>query len=125
MRERENTCCPIWAYADPTAVVAVVEPETNVPGGYVLLGAAPNPVRSELATVSYSLAARSQVALETYDAAGRLLERHDLGLREAGANRTVVPRAAAAGIVFYRLRITDPETSAERAMLSGKIAFVK
>ena len=68
---------------------------------------------------------RSHVALETYDAAGRLLERHDLGMVEAGENRTVVPRAQAAGIVFYRLKITDPETTAERATLSGKIAFVK
>jgi hypothetical protein len=75
--------------------------------------------------VSYSLAERSRVELVTYDAAGRLLERHDLGIRDAGANRTVVPRATNAGIVFYRLKITDPETTAERATLSGKIAFVK
>jgi len=125
MRERENLCCPIWAYADPTAVVAVGDGPTTSPGGYVLLGAAPNPVRSVLSTVRYALAERSNVALETYDAAGRLLERHDLGLREAGENRTVVPRAQSAGIVFYRLKITDPETTAERATLSGKIAFVK
>ena len=91
----------------------------------MLLGASPNPVRTVMSTVSYALAERSRVALETYDAAGRLLERHDLGVRDAGANRTSVPRSAAAGIVFYRLKITDPETSAERATLSGKIAFVK
>ena len=46
-------------------------------------------------------------------------------MREAGENRTVVSRAEAAGVVFYRLKITDPETSAERATLSGKITFVK
>jgi hypothetical protein len=125
MRERENTCCPIWAYADPTAVVAVGDGPQSGIAGYVLLGAAPNPVRSVMSTVRYSLAARSHVGLETYDAAGRLLERHDLGLREAGENRTVISRAETAGIVFYRLKIMDPETSAERATLSGKIAFVK
>ena len=125
MRERENTCCPIWAYADPSAVVDVGDPPQNLPGGYVLLGAAPNPVHSVMSTVRYALAARSHVQIETYDAAGRLLERHDLGVREAGENRTVVSRAESAGIVFYRLRIMDPETSAERATLSGKIAFVK
>ena len=125
MRERENTCCPIWAYADPTAVVAIGDPIEAPPGQYVLLGASPNPVRTVMSTVSYSLAKPSQVVLETYDAAGRLIERHDLGVRAAGANRTSVPRASAAGIVFYRLKITDPETSAERATLSGKIAFVK
>ena len=72
-----------------------------------------------------SLALPSRVVLETYDPAGRLIERHDLGLREAGTNATLVPRASTAGLVFYRLKITDPESAAERATLSGKITFVK
>jgi hypothetical protein len=125
MRERENSCCPIWAFADPTAVVAVGDPVVQGPGAYVLLGAAPNPVSSVLSTVRYSLALPSRVVLETYDPAGRLLERHDLGVREAGTNATLVPRASSAGLVFYRLKITDPESTAERATLSGKITFVK
>jgi hypothetical protein len=125
MRERENVCCPIWAYADPTAVVAVGDPQLHPPGAYVLLGAAPNPIGTVLASVRYQMAERSRVSLETYDPSGRMIERHDLGVRPAGLNQVLVPRNATAGIVFYRLRITDPESSAERASLSGKLTFLK
>jgi len=123
-RERDNVCCPIYAYADPTAVVAVGDPGTRAPSAYVLLGAAPNPVRN-LSTVKYSLGAVSRVSMELFDPAGRSIATKDLGVRMAGENAAVVPKPPASGIVFYRLRITDPASGAERATLSGKLTFLK
>jgi len=46
-------------------------------------------------------------------------------VRMAGENAAVVPKPPASGIVFYRLRITDPASGAERATLSGKLTFLK
>ncbi len=123
-RERDNVCCPIYAYADPTAVVAVGDPGIHPPGSYLLLGASPNPVRS-LSTVKYSLGAISRVTMELYDPAGRKLATRDLGVRPAGTNAALVPKPPASGIVFYRLRITDPDDGAVRATLSGKLTYLK
>jgi hypothetical protein len=123
MRERENVCCPIWAYADPTAVVAVGDPPT--PGGaYAILGASPDPVRSS-ATVRIQLAQASRVLLETYDVAGRRQMTQNLGIHPAGVGQVVVPRSGGTGLVLYRLLVRDPETGEERATLSGKLTFVQ
>jgi hypothetical protein len=124
MRERDNVCCPIWAYADPTAVVAVGDPGPGRPTTYLLLDAAPNPTRF-MANVRYSMPAESRVSIEIYDAAGRTLSRRDLGVRPAGVNFVPVPRSGSPGIVFYRLRMVDPSSGAERAQLGGKLTFVK
>jgi hypothetical protein len=123
MRERSNLCCPAWAYADPTAVVAVGDP----PGGggaYALLGAAPNPVRSN-ATVRIQLARASEVVLETYDVTGRKRMVQNLGIHPAGIGQVAVPRASGPGLVLYRLVVRDPESGEERATLSGKLTFVQ
>jgi hypothetical protein len=125
MRERQNTCCPIWAYADPTAVVAVGDPQLHPPGAYVLLSAAPNPAVRSMSNVRFQMAARSQVTLETFDPSGRMIEHRNLGVRDAGVNQIAVAHSGAAGVVFYRLHFTDPETAIERAALSGKLTFVK
>jgi hypothetical protein len=126
MRERENVCCPIWAVADPTYVVDAGDAGTGAGtvAAYAILGAAPNPGRSE-SSIQYRLAERSSVKLETYDPAGRLIARRDLGVRDAGIGRVVVPRAGAAGVVFYRLHVTDPASGGERASLSGKLTFLQ
>jgi hypothetical protein len=125
MRERQNTCCPIWAYADPTAIVAIGDQPVAPSGAYVLLGASPNPAKTVMSLVRYQMAERSRVVLETYEPSGRLIERHDLGIRAAGANQVLVPRSTSPGVVLYQLRISDPESSAERASLSGKLTFLK
>ncbi len=124
MREREATCCPVWAYADPTAVVAVGDPPPGAPGAYTILGASPNPVRSN-ATVRIQLAQASRLLLETYDVTGRKLMEHNLGVRAAGEGHIVVPRAEGPGLVLYRLRVTDPVSGVERTTLSGKLTFVQ
>jgi hypothetical protein len=123
-RERANTCCPVWAYADPTAVVAVGDPPPGAPGAYAILGASPNPVRSN-ATVRIQLARASRIVLETYDVAGRKLLTQNLGIHPAGAGQIAVPRAEGPGLILYRLFVTDPGTGEERATLSGKLTFVK
>ncbi len=124
MRERQNQCCPIWAYADPTYIVGVGDPGPKPVAAYTILGAAPNPGRAESA-IQFRLAEKSALALETFDLAGRLIAHRDLGLHEAGIGRVSVPRSAASGVVFYRLHVTDPASGAERASLSGKLTFVK
>ncbi|MEO6462699.1 MAG: hypothetical protein ABIP29_06450, partial [Candidatus Eisenbacteria bacterium] len=124
MRERANVCCPSWAYADPTAVVAVGDP---LPGGgaaYAILGASPNPVRSS-ATVRIQLAQASRIVLETYDVTGRKHMTQNLGVHPAGAGQVVVPRAGGTGLLLYRLLVRDPATGEERATLSGKLTFVQ
>jgi hypothetical protein len=123
MRERENVCCPSWAYADPTAVVAVGDPP---PGGgaYAILGASPNPVRGS-ATVRIQLARASTVVLETFDVTGRKQMTQNLGVHPAGTGQVVVPRPGGPGLVLYRLLVRDPETGEERAALSGKLTFVQ
>ena len=123
-RERANTCCPIYAYADPTAVVAVGDPPRGSPSAYVLLGAVPNPMRGA-STVSYRLGQASHVTMELFDPGGRKLGVKDLGLRPAGLNAAVVPQPPASGMVFYRLHVTDPTSGAERANLHGKLTYLK
>ncbi len=124
-REREATCCPIWAFADPTAVVDVGElPGPGPAGAYAILGAAPNPFRSN-AVVRVQLAQASTIVLETYDVTGRKLVEQNLGIRSAGEGQVIVPRADGPGLLLYRLRVLEPGTGAERTTLSGKLTFVQ
>jgi hypothetical protein len=124
MREREALCCPAWAYADPTAIVAVGDGPVGPPGAYLILGASPNPVHAN-ATVRIQLAQASTVVLETFDVAGRKLLEQNLGVRPAGVGQVLVPRAEGPGLVLYRLKVTDPATGDSRATLSGKLTFVQ
>ena len=123
-RERANVCCPVWAYADPTAVVAVEPPSGGPAGAYAILGASPNPFRST-ALVRVQLAQPSLVVLETYDVTGRRILTQNLGVHPAGQAQLAVPRAEGPGLVLYRLRVSDPESGTERATLSGKLTFVQ
>jgi hypothetical protein len=124
MRERSASCCPAWAVADPTYVVAVGDPGSGPAGAYAILGAAPNPFRSS-ATVRVQLAQASRIVLETYDVTGRKVMEQNLGVRAAGADQIIVPRADGPGLLFYRLRVSDPVSGAERTTLSGKLTFVQ
>ncbi len=124
MREREAQCCPAWAYADPTAIVDAGDPPAGPPGAYAILGALPNPVRSD-ATVRVQLAQASHLVLETFDVTGRRLLEQNLGVRPAGVAQILVPRAGGPGLVLYRLRVTDPLTGDSRASLAGKLTFVQ
>ena len=124
MRERKDSCCPTWAVADPTYVVAVDEVGDNPPGAYAILGASPNPFRSN-ATVRVQLAQASRIVLETFDVTGRKVLEQNMGVRAAGTSQVVVPRADGPGLLFYRLRVSDPVSGAERTTLSGKLTFVQ
>jgi hypothetical protein len=75
--------------------------------------------------VRIQLAQASRVVLETYDVAGRKVLEQNLGVRAAGTDQIVVPRADGPGLLFYRLRVSDPVTGAERTTLSGKLTFVQ
>jgi hypothetical protein len=110
--------------ADPTYVVAVGEGVPEAGGAYAILGASPNPFRAN-ATVRFRLAEPSRVVLETYDVAGRKVLEQNMGVRAAGNDQLVVPRADGPGLLFYRLRLSDPVTGAERTTLSGKLTFVQ
>ncbi len=122
-REYENQCCPVWAYMAPT-------PPTDAPvdlpaiDASFLLGSVPNPGRRP--AIRYSLARPSDVVLEIFDVAGRLVERRPLGLQEAGlGSATFGGKDQAAGVYVYRLHVHDPVTGAERKSLSGRLVVVK
>jgi hypothetical protein len=123
MRQYEGECCPVWAYADPTAVVAVGDPPPGARTRFAILGSFPNPA-THFATVRYTVPEPVSVTLETFDLAGRLIRRLPLGVQPAGESAVNLARGAAPGIVFYRLRATDPSTGRELATLSGKALFV-
>ncbi len=122
-RERENECCPVWAYMAPSPVTDVEGREANLDAS-ILLGSYPNPAPRP--TIRYALARSSQVTLEVFDVAGRLVERRRLGLQNAGAGETAFGgKGQTAGVYLYRLNLNDPATGALRKTLSGRLVVVK
>ena len=123
-REYEGTCCPIWAYLRNDASTAVDPIVVGPREGYALLGSFPNPAIRQ--RIQFSLREASQVALEVYDVAGRLVEDRTLGIQDAGVGEALYDgRGRSHGIYFYRLRISDPETGAERATLHGRMILLE
>lgn len=124
--EYDNTCCPPWAYMDPDESVLLDVPRSNPGGnGYVLLSAAPNPFRSST-TLRYRLPEASAVRLELFDAQGRVVHSRDLGVQAAGEQLAgVFGFSGKTGVYLYRLRMTDPVTGAQRAVLSGRALVVR
>jgi hypothetical protein len=120
-----RNCCPAWAYLDPSLPVAVDQPTVSGPQRLQLLGNAPNPFRT-LTTIRYSLAATSDVSLEIYDVAGRLVTRRAMGYQSAGTQQIAFSNPGLhAGLYLYRLRAADPISGTERASSSGKMLLVR
>jgi hypothetical protein len=75
----------------------------EVAAGMRLWQSVPNPARDQV-EIRYSIAKGADVALELYDAAGRLVKVLDAGMHGAGEQRVMVDvRELASGVYHYRL----------------------
>lgn len=122
-REYESECCPAWAFlggADPTSVDF---PEGSVEG-YELLTNYPNP--SPYGLIQYTLPEESRVTLEVFDVQGRLVERKELGVQEAGLREALFDDGGKSnGMYLYRLSMADPETGSLKAAPFGKMILLR
>jgi len=123
-RQYEGDCCPAVAYLRQD-VASGVEPTIPEPRqDYRLLGSFPNP--SSQQRIQYALKEASRVGLEVYDVAGRLIERQNLGVQNAGIGEAFFDgKGRSQGIYFYQLKIADPETGAQRAVLQGRLLLLQ
>jgi hypothetical protein len=122
-REFEGQCCAPWGQIASPAAVAVDDPAP--PPGYLLLGATPNPFVSG-AVIRYVLAEPCAGVLEVYDASGRIVRRTAIAAQPAGAAATALDgKGLAPGAYLYRLRLSDPSSQAERAVLTGKAMLLQ
>lgn len=123
-RQYEGECCPAVAYLRQD-VASGVEPDIPQPlREYRLLGSFPNPARSQ--RIQFSLAERSLVGFEVYDVSGRVVERRNLELQNAGIGEVAFDgRDRSRGIYFYRVTILDPESGAQRAVLQGRMLMLE
>jgi hypothetical protein len=123
-REYENQCCPAWAHlgnAVTTESVQDPEPQTDA---YLVTGTYPNP--GAAGTIHYRLAQPSEVTLEIYDVAGRLVERRPLGRQAAGARFVSFDgQGKAAGVYLFRLDVRDPASGARRIAMQGRMTLLK
>jgi hypothetical protein len=123
-REYEGQCCPVWAHLSDSPPTDNGPPQDATLDGYVLLGSFPNP--SRLSSIRYSIAKSSQVLLEVFDVAGKLVERRPLGIQPAGVRDAGLDGSDwRSGMYFYRLSVTDPATGALRTTLSGRAIVMR
>ena len=123
-REHEEWCCPAWAYlapSQPTDAGDVLPADIDAS---FLIGTSASP--GPRPTVRYSLARASDVSLDVYDVAGRLVERQALGLQRAGAGEARFgAKDQSSGVYLYRVHLKDPSTGALRKTLSGRFVVIK
>ena len=124
--EYDNTCCPVWAYLDPNIWATGVENPTAPPvAAGEALGSWPNPFTSST-HIRYALTQPSDVTLEVFDAQGRLVDRKPLGAQPAGIGYAPFDAGErTAGVYFYRMKLVDEATGAERGSLYGKMTLVR
>lgn len=122
-REYENECCPIVGHLGDTPTdVGRDEPETVQ--GYTLLGVHPNPGRRS--TIRFAMARSSHVLLEVFDVRGRLVEKREVGVQDAGIREvTISAEGYSAGVYLYRLKLRDPDSGIERTTFQGRMLVVK
>lgn len=126
MREYEGSCCPTWAYMNPS--VGVVGVEENGPprsSYFQLLGNFPNP-SSENTTIRFVMARAGDVTLDVYDVQGRLVKSRGLGTLAAGERSAAFETGSLrSGVYLYRLRMTDRATRTLVATLSGNMLVIR
>ncbi len=123
-REHEGWCCPVWAYLDPALTLVAVEDGGTSSRGFSLLGSYPNPTL-EGAIIRFVVPESVLGTFELYDARGRVVSRRPMGLLAPGVQHLTWDGGAATGVLFYRLRFTDPRGGSTRAVLSGKLMTLK
>ncbi|MBN1826008.1 MAG: T9SS type A sorting domain-containing protein [Candidatus Eisenbacteria bacterium] len=123
-REYNGTCCPVWAYLDPTCLTVGVE-EADQPRKPGVLGNFPNPFRGGT-TVRYMLPERSDVTIEVFDIRGRLVSKQNLGDQEAGLRSFDLRNIdGSAGVYFYRIRSVNGRTGARNGSTTGKMTLIR
>jgi hypothetical protein len=123
-RQYEGDCCPAVSYLrqDIASGIEPIKPEQLK--DYRLLGSFPNP--SSRQRIQYTLKEPSIVGLEVYDVAGRLIEKRSLGMQAAGIGEAYFDgKAQSQGIYFYQVKIADPLSGAERAVLQGRMLLLQ
>ncbi len=124
-REREGSCCPVWAYCDPVTgfTTGVGDGARPAGPGFALLGNAPNPF-SRTTVIRYALPTPANVTIEVYDLQGRLISSKAVGVQAAGAQQATLGRPGPSGLYLYRVRMADPRSGAQHATLSGKMLLI-
>jgi hypothetical protein len=120
-RERENTCCPPWAYLEPAAIGVEDDPLAGLASP--LSHSVDNPSRDP--RVAFALPRQNLVTLEVYDVRGRLVSRRSLGAQQSGTFPLFTDRRPGAGVYLYRLLLADPQTGVQRTTLQGKTLLLK
>jgi hypothetical protein len=123
-RQYEGECCPAVAMIEKVPATGVEPTQPGPRQDYRLLGSFPNPASRQ--HIQYALKEASQVGLEIYDVTGRLIERRDLGVQDAGIGDAFFDgKGRSQGIYFYQVKISDPETGAKRAVLQGRLLLLQ
>lgn len=122
-REFPGTCCPVWSHLESTAS-PVADPFDIRPGYAQLLGGTGPSSRP---SIRFAMPDQNLVSLEIFDLRGRLIERRRLGLFYEGENSLELFSSGrpGSGVYLFRLRMLNPATGAERAVLTGKTILVK
>lgn len=125
-REREHSCCPAWAYMDPSLpVVGVPLPGEGAGTQFAVLGNTPNPSRGTT-IIRFALPVASDVSLEVFDIQGRLVASRTLGRQSAGTRQYAFTHPDIAdGLYFYRLRAADPAGGGAQTSAAAKMMVVR
>jgi hypothetical protein len=109
-----------WFYMDPATVLTdVAENGSRLPEEFVLLGNYPNPFNPST-QIRFQIARASDVTLDVYDIAGRLVASKALGVQTPGEHAVTFDASnLASGSYFYRLK------NNAGAMLIGKMMLMK
>lgn len=123
-REWQGTCCPAYAYLEPS-YISGVGMGWNPGSGYAQALATLNP--SPQPHVAFAMPDRNFVRLEVFDVRGRLIEQRDLGQMESGDASVPLfsTKDPAAGVYLYRVQFVDPGTGRVRGSLTGKTMLMK
>jgi hypothetical protein len=123
-REREEQCCPVWAYLEP-ATTGVGDQGPR--GSGVLSGVAnrPNPFRL-FTLLRFSLGRESDVSLRVYDIQGRQVLARSFGRLMAGDHELPVRLPGwKAGVYLYRVEVRDAGTRELVSALDGKMMLLR
>jgi hypothetical protein len=124
-REREEACCPAWTLIDATTVSVEDGSPFSSGSGFAALGNEPNPFRL-FTNLDFALGRESNVAVDVFDLAGRLVHRQELGRLAAGRQQAALRLPGGkSGVFLYRIRAQDPASGVELASMTGKMMHLR
>jgi hypothetical protein len=120
MSENAGSDAPIWAYMDPSNLLAVDENGNTIPDVFTLIGNYPNPFNPST-TIKFVMPQTSDVRLEVFNLLGQRVASQLLGQQQAG-ERAVQFNASHLATGMYTYRLTMSSTNAS---VVGKMMLVK